>query len=111
MAKKRKMANYETNDEPIVEEEKKFTIEIYNRVLDTIIESMDKRSSNNNDLLIDLFLLSPSNFNLLKSGLSTDSLTKLSHKIKPFIDDNLSENEIKNNLSDKLLNFGKSWHF
>lgn len=111
VAKKRKMANYETNDEPIVEEEKKFTIEIYNRVLDTIIESMDKRFSNNNDLLIDLSLLSPSNFNLLKSGLPTDSLTKLSHKIKPFIDDNLSENEIKNNLSDELLNFGKSWHF
>ena len=84
------MANYESNNEPIVEE-KKFTIEIYNRVLDTIIESMNKRFSNNNDLLIDLSLLSPLNFSLLKSGLPTDSLTKLSH----IIDDNLSENEIK----------------
>ena len=56
-------------------------------------------------------LLSLSNFNLLKSGLPTDSLTHLSHKIKPFIDDNLSENEIKNKLSDELFNFGKSWHF
>ncbi|KAL5246120.1 hypothetical protein ACI65C_013528 [Semiaphis heraclei] len=75
MAKKRKMASYESNDEPIEEEEKKFTIEVYNRVLDTIIESMNKRFSNNNDLLIDLSLLSPSNFNLLKSEFSTDSLT------------------------------------
>ncbi|CAI6345696.1 unnamed protein product [Macrosiphum euphorbiae] len=40
VTKKRKMANYESNNEPIVEE-KKFTIEIYNRVLDTIIESMN----------------------------------------------------------------------
>ncbi|CAI6343506.1 unnamed protein product [Macrosiphum euphorbiae] len=55
VTKKRKMVNYESNNEPIVEE-KKFTIEIYNRVLDTIIESMNKRFSNNNDLLIDLSL-------------------------------------------------------
>lgn len=111
VAKKRKMANYESNDEPIEDEKKKFSVEIYNRVLDIIIESMTKRFSNNNDLLIDLSLLSPSNFNLIKDGLSVDALAKLSHKIKPFIDNHLSENEIKNNLAEELITFGKSWNF
>lgn len=111
VAKKRKMASNESDDEPIEEEKKKFTIEIYNRVLDTIIESTNKRFSNNNDLLVDLSLLSPANFNLFKDGLPTDSLTKLSHKIKPFFDDHLSENEIKIKLSEELINFGRSWDF
>jgi hypothetical protein len=61
---------------------------------------MNKRFSNNNDLLIDLFLLSPSNLKLFKSELPTDSLTKLNHL---FMKGNLIENEIQNKLSKNLL--------
>lgn len=75
--RKRRMTDYESSDQPIVEIERKFTIDIYNRVLDTIIGSMEKRFSNNNELLVDLSLLSPTNFNSFKNGLPSDSLNKL----------------------------------
>jgi len=52
VAKKRKMASYESNDEPIEEEEKKFTIEVYNRVLDTIIENYHLRFSLQNSFTV-----------------------------------------------------------
>jgi hypothetical protein len=80
-----------------------------NRVLDIFIESMNKRFSIH--FLIYLSFLSLSNLNLFKSGLPTNSLSKLSNKIKPFIDDNLNENRIKNNLPEELINFRKSWNF
>lgn len=77
-----------------IEKEKKITIEIYNKALDTIVESINRLFLNNNDtsILIDLSLLSASNFNLFQNGLTTDFLTKLFQKIKPFLDDDLSKN-------------------
>lgn len=99
------------NLQKIAEAEKKFTIEIYNRVLDIVIESMNKRFSNNNELLIDLSLLSPTNFDSFNSGLPNNALIKLITKIRPFLEGNLSENEIKNSLSEELINFSLSWNY
>lgn len=56
------MANYEATVETILNVEKKFTVDVYNRVFDTIIISIENRFTNNKEILIDLTLLSPINF-------------------------------------------------
>lgn len=75
------MIDCEVDDEPLVETERKCTIDIFNRILDKVIESMEKRFSNNNKLKLDLPLLYPTNYNSFKCLLSNDSLTKLTAKI------------------------------
>ncbi|CAI6366956.1 unnamed protein product [Macrosiphum euphorbiae] len=55
--------------DPIKDAEKKFTVEVHNYVMDTVIESMTSRFSNNSELLTDLALLSPIQFLAYKKKL------------------------------------------
>lgn len=113
ISKKKKIFNYEkedlitTNTTP----EKKFTTEVYNIVLDTIINSMTTRFVNNNSLYFDLSLLSPNNFPL--NDVPENAFLTLAEKLKPFLnyDDGDNLKEIRNELLDELLNFSKSWKY
>lgn len=67
------------DDDPIKDAEKKCTVEVHNYVMDTVIESMTSRFSNNDELLTDLALLSPIQFLVHKKKLS--QLLKLYRKI------------------------------
>lgn len=49
--------------DPILNVEKKFTMDVYNLVFDSIIQSIENRFTKNNELLNNLSLLSPTNFN------------------------------------------------
>jgi len=51
ISRKKKMANYEAADDTIINVEKNFTIDVYNRVFDTIIHSMKNRFTNNKEIL------------------------------------------------------------
>lgn len=52
ISRKKIMANYEASDDTIINVEKKFTIDVYNRVFDTIIQSMKNRFTNNKEILL-----------------------------------------------------------
>jgi hypothetical protein len=90
---------------------KKFTTEVYNIVLDTIINSMTTRFVNNNSLYFDLSLLSLNNFPL--NYVPENAFLTLAKKLKPFLkcDDGENLKEIRNQLSDELLNFSKLWKY
>lgn len=107
ISRKKKMANYEGTDNNIMNVEVKFTVDVYNRVFDTIIQSMENRFTNNKEILIDLTLLSPIHFDSFSNGLP-NAFAKLAEKLKPYFDED-SENKIKNKLSEEILSFSKSW--
>jgi len=116
MAKKKKTFNYENEEDHITTPEKKFTIEVFNTVLDTVVNSMNTRFVKNNSLYFDLSLLCPKNFpfNNLKDIPESAFLT-LATKLKPFIpfNDNKENNvpDIRNRLSEELWNFSNSWKY
>ncbi|KAL4122318.1 hypothetical protein QTP88_014672 [Uroleucon formosanum] len=117
MAKKKKTFNYENEEDLITTPEKKFTIEVFNTVLDTVVNSMNTRFvKRNNSLYFDLSLLCPKNFpfNNLKDIPESAFLT-LATKLKPFIpfNDNKENNvpDIRNRLSEELWNFSNSWKY
>ncbi|KAL4097464.1 hypothetical protein QTP88_022246 [Uroleucon formosanum] len=116
MAKKKKTFNYENEEDLITTPDKKFTIEVFNTVLDTVVNSMNTRFVKNNSLYFDLSLLCPKNFpfNNLKDIPESAFLT-LATKLKPFIpfNDNKENNvpDIRNRLSEELWNFSNSWKY
>ncbi|KAL4113078.1 hypothetical protein QTP88_016768 [Uroleucon formosanum] len=113
IAKKKKTFNHENEEDLITTPEKKFTIEVFNTVLDTVVNSMNTRFVKNNSLYFDLSLLCPKNFpfNNLKDIPESAFLT-LATKLKPFIpfNDNKENNvpDIRNRLSEELWNFSNS---
>lgn len=88
------MADENNDDNPINNAEHKFTVEVHNYVMDTIIESMNSRFSNNSQLLMDLAFLSPKQFTLHKHEFPRTTKT-LSKKILKFTN-NKTEDEIYN---------------
>ncbi|KAL4127406.1 hypothetical protein QTP88_011577 [Uroleucon formosanum] len=116
MAKKKKTFNYENEEDLITTPEKKFTIEVFNTVLDTVVNSMNTRFVKNNSLYFDLSLLSPKKFpfNNLKDIPESAFLT-LATKLKPFIpfNDNKENNvpDIRNRFSEELWSFSNSWKY
>jgi len=59
---------------------KKITVEVHNYVMDTVIESMKSRFTNNSELLTDLTLLSPIQFLAHKKKLPHQAFKTLSKK-------------------------------
>jgi len=108
ISRKKKMENYEASDDTIINVEKKFTIDVYNIVLDTIIQSMKNRFTNNKEILLDLTLLSPNHFDSFMNELPKNAFSKLAINLKPYFDED-NENEIKNKLCEEILSFSKSW--
>lgn len=101
---RKKMANYKAADDTIINVEKKFIVEVYNRVFNTIIQIMENRLTNNKEILIDLTLLSPTHFDSFVNGLPKNAFAKLVIKLKPYFDE---DNKIKNKLSKEFLSFFK----
>lgn len=112
IAKKKKIFTYEKEEHLITTPEKKFTAEVYNIVLDTIIISMTTRFVKNNSLYCDLSLLSPTNFPL--NDVPKISLLTLANKLKSFLncDGGVSDvQKIRNKLLEELNNFSNSWKY
>ncbi|KAL4121497.1 hypothetical protein QTP88_013997 [Uroleucon formosanum] len=62
-SRKRKILSGEkNNDEPIIDPEMKFTVEVHNLILDNTIANMEKKFSKNQILYTDFACLSPVNF-------------------------------------------------
>lgn len=66
------------DDDPIQDAEKKSTVEVHNYVMDTVIESMKSRFTNNSELLTDLALLSSIQFLAHKKKLPHQAIKTLS---------------------------------
>ncbi|CAI6377140.1 unnamed protein product [Macrosiphum euphorbiae] len=73
-----------SEDEPIIDPYKKFVVEVYNVVMDGVINSFEKRFLSNSKIYADLSCLSPSNFNDIKNGLPTEALDVLVSKLIKF---------------------------
>ncbi|KAL5236899.1 hypothetical protein ACI65C_004309 [Semiaphis heraclei] len=103
---KKKMADEITSDQPILNAEEKFTVEVHNIIFDKTISCMEERFSSNKKLYCDLACLSPNNFkDLHDKELPSDTLLKLSEVLKKF-DDKLTHAK----LLDELLNFSSTWN-
>lgn len=108
--KKKKMPGENLDDDPIKDAEQKFTVEVHNYVMDTVIESMTSRFSNNNELLTDLSLLSPIQFLAHKTKLPHQAFKTLSKKILKFTNYK-TEDEVYNQIHEELISFSNSWEF
>ncbi|XP_025207424.1 uncharacterized protein LOC112603181 [Melanaphis sacchari] len=88
-------------DSPIT----KFEIEVHNRILDIVVESINKRFIKHRKLYNDLSCLSPSYFSyIIQNGLPDQALTTLCDKLK-----SLNSNITYNGLKDELIHFAKNW--
>jgi len=102
---KKKMADEMTSDQPILDAEEKFTVEVHNIIFDKTISCMEERFSSNKKLYCDLAWLSPNNFkDLHDKEIPFDTLFELSKVLKKF-DDKLTHAK----LVDEMLNFSSSW--
>lgn len=73
------MADEMTSDQPILDAEEKFTVEVHNIIFDKTIYCMEERFSSNKKLYCDLAYLSPNNFkDLHDKELPSDTLLELS---------------------------------
>ncbi|VVC26767.1 Hypothetical protein CINCED_3A011711 [Cinara cedri] len=95
------MASYEVTDSTIKNVEKKFTVDVYNRVFDMIILSMENQFTNSKEILLDLTSLSPIHIDSFMIGLPKNAFVKLAVKLKPYFDKD-NENEIKYKLSKEI---------
>lgn len=105
--RRKKMADEMTLDEPIFDAEEKFTVEVHNVILDSIITCTEKRFSSNEKLYIDLACLSSNNFkDLHNKDLSSNTFLELYTVIKKF-NDSMTHNK----LLDELLHFSFQFQF
>lgn len=105
LRKKKKAFEELTEDDPIVDPFKKFTVEIYNNVMDKVVESMEKRFIKNNQIYMDLACLSPIHFYDFNNGLPPNSLSALAIKLKTF-----NKDITLDSLQSELLHFASSWN-
>jgi tRNA isopentenyl-2-thiomethyl-A-37 hydroxylase MiaE len=56
-------------------------------------------------LYLDLSLLSPNNFESFKNGMPNDALSKLTSKLKSFIEEENYVDKMKSSLCEELLHF------
>ncbi|KAL4091299.1 hypothetical protein QTP88_026006 [Uroleucon formosanum] len=90
-SRKRKILSGEkNNDEPIIDPEIKFTVEVHNLILDNTIASMEKKFSKNQILYTDFACLSPVNF---------EDINKRNFPPQCF-----------NSLQNELLSFASNWN-
>ncbi|VVC40033.1 Ribonuclease H-like domain,HAT, C-terminal dimerisation domain [Cinara cedri] len=108
ISRKKKMASYEATGDTIMNVEKKFTVDAYNRVFDTIIQSMENRFTNDKEILLDLTLLSPVHIDSFVNRLPKNAFAKSAVNLKPYFDED-NKNEIKYKLCEEILSFSKSW--
>lgn len=103
---RKKMTDEMTSDQPILDAEEKFTVEVHNIIFDKTVSCMEERFSSNKKLYCDLACLSPNNFkDLHDKELPSDILLDLFKVLKKF-DDKLTHAK----LLDELLNFSSSWN-
>lgn len=108
LRKKKRMVDELSEDNPINDAKQKFSVEIYNHVMDKIIESMTSRFVNNSPLYMDLSLLSPVNFGSVKKGLPEKALKTISKNLIRFTKcENVDEFYKK--LREELINFANNW--
>lgn len=98
------------DDHPIKDAEKKFTVEVHNYVMDTVIESMTSRFSNNDELLTDLALLSPIQFSAHKKKLPHQAFKILLKNILKFTNYE-TEDKVYNHIHEELISFSNNWKF
>lgn len=105
-SRKRKILPGELAEDYIINDQlNKFTVDVHNKILDTIVESM-RRFLKHRDLYTDLSCLSPTNFKVItEQGLSNIPLTTLSNKLIQF-NKNASDENIKN----ELISFAENWN-
>lgn len=102
--KKKRQFDESAEDEPIIDRYKKFVVEVYNVVMDGVINSMEKRFLTNSKIYADLSCLSPSNFSDIKNGLPADALDVLDSKLIKF------DSEVTNEkLRTELIHFYNNW--
>ncbi|KAL4097418.1 hypothetical protein QTP88_022201 [Uroleucon formosanum] len=106
-SRKRKILSGEkNNDEPIIDPEMKFTVEVHNLILDNTIASMEKKFSKNQILYTDFACLSPVNFeDINKRNFPPNALVELTNKIKRF-----DERITRDSLQNELLSFASNWN-
>lgn len=92
-------------DQPIDDAIARFEVEVYNAIMDTIVESMNTRFDKNKDLYFDLSFLSPAAFPAIKNGKLPDvAFHVLSNKLVK-IDPNITIDL----LQKELIHFAHSW--
>jgi len=102
--KKKKEFDDRAEDEPIIDPYKTFVVEVYNVVMDGIINTMEKRFLSNSKIYADLSCLSPSNFNDMKNGLPSEELDVLVSKLIKF-DSEVTTDKLRS----KLIYFYNNW--
>jgi hypothetical protein len=91
-------------DEPIIDPYKIFVVEVYNVVMDGVINSFEKRFFSNSKIYADLSCLSPSNFNDIKNGLPAEALDVLLSKLIKF-DSEVTADKLRT----ELVHFSNNW--
>lgn len=93
-----------TEDEPIIDLYKKFVVQVYNVVMNSVINSTEKRFLSNSKLYADLSCLSPSNFHDIKNGFPAEALDVLVSKLIKF------DSEVTTvKLRTELIHFSSNW--
>lgn len=106
-SRKRKILPGEMVEDYIINDQlQKFTVDVHNKILDTIVESMRRRFLKHRDLYTDLSCLSPTNFKeITEQGLSNIALTTLSNKLQQF-----NKNASNENIKNELKSFAENWN-
>lgn len=81
MLEEKKMTTEKAIDESITSAEVTFTANVWNRVLDSIVKTMEHRFTNNNMLLLKIIIVIK-NYNSFINGSSKNAFTKLVVKVK-----------------------------
>lgn len=103
---RKKLFDEHNKDEPILCPEKRFSVEVYNVILDQTIFSIEKKFSTNMSLHKDLNFLSPSNFeDLQKQNLPPNALKKFSEVVCKF-DFDISYDQLR----AKFHSFIQNWN-
>jgi len=105
-SRKRKILSGEMVEDYIINDQlQKFTVDVHNTILDTIVESMRRRFLKHRDLYT-LSCLSPTNFKeITEQGLFNIALTTLSNKLQQF-----NKNASNENIKNELISFAENWN-
>jgi len=103
---RKKLFDENNKDEPILCLEKKYSVEVYNVILDQTISSIEKKFSTNKLLYEDLNFLSPNNFEgLQKQNIPLKALKKLYEVLCKF-DSDISYDQLR----AEYHSFIKNWN-
>ena len=103
--KRKRMPGELAADEPLTSPAKEFEVEIFNKIMDTTVESIRSRFQQNADVMLDLACLSPLQFDTIsKSGIPEGSMTKLCKALQKF-DEEITPDKLRS----ELLHLAVSW--